>query len=170
MTPRAHLPRRSFLVAIPFVVALLLGLTTSPAGADMSKKVIAAFKGKILVTKAPLEMAGDDKTTIAHFKKQTLTEIKGAVGGDDVLTWNFVYTAFLKGTGATSLKLEFYDGTNYSADKSLTGVDPKMTVLEGDIEITEDDNITKGKTYTIKLTGTVRGKEIVFATTTLKMN
>ncbi len=165
--------RRSFFAAPLFVaslIALAIGLSATPAHADLSKKVIAAFKGKILVTKSPLEMVGDDKTTIAHFKKETLTSITGQSGSDDVWTWNFVYTAFLNKTGATSLTLEFYDGANYSANKTLTGVDPKMTVLEGDVEITEDDNITKGKTYTLKLTGKIRGKEAVISTTTLKMN
>jgi hypothetical protein len=161
--------RRQF-VMFPLAIALAIGFLARPASADFSKKVIAAFKGKILVTNAPLEMQGDDKTTISAFKKASLTEVKGQIGGDDVFTWNFVYTAFLKTTGASALKLEFYDGSNYSADKSLTGVDPKMTVLEGDIDITEDDNITKGKTYTLKLTGKLRGKEVVFATGSIKMN
>lgn len=162
--------RLLILVSLTLAASLVFGFTARDAGADFSKKVIAAFKGKILVSNAPLEMQGDDKTTIAAFKKQALTEVKGAPGGDDVMTWVFVYTAFLNKTGATALKLEFYDGSNYSADKSLTGVDPKMTVLQGDIDITEDDNITKGKTYTLKLTGTVKGKEVVFATGQVKMN
>ena len=161
---------RRLFVLFPLAIALAIAVSARPASADFSKKVIAAFKGKILVTNAPLEMQGDDKTTIAAFKKASLTEVKGSIGGDDVFTWNFVYTAFLKTSGATALKLEFYDGSNYSADKSLTGVDPKMTVLEGDIDITEDDNITKGKTYTLKLTGKLKGKEVVFATGSIKMN
>jgi hypothetical protein len=164
------LPSRRLFLMFPLAIALTLAVSARPASADFSRKVIAAFKGKLLITNAPLEMQGDDKTTIAAFKKASLTEVKGQIGGDDVFTWNFVYTAFLKTTGATSLKLEFYDGKNYSADKSLTGVDPKMTVLEGDIDITEDDNITKGKTYTIKLTGKLKGKEVVFATGQIKMN
>lgn len=161
--------RRLFL-SVSLAIALAFAFTARTADADLSKKVIAAFKGKILVSQSPLEMQGDDKTTIAAFKKQSLTEVKGAPGADDVMTWVFVYNAFLKTTGATNMKLEFYDGSNYSADKSLTGVDPKLTVLQGDIEITEDDNITKGKTYTLKLTGNVRGKEVTFATGSIKMN
>jgi hypothetical protein len=154
---------------LPIAVALAIGVSSRPADADMSKKVIAAFKGKLLVTSSPLEMQGDDKTTIAAFKKLALTEVKSQIGADDVPTWTFTYNAFLSKTGATSLKLEFYDGSNYSADKQLTGVDPKLTVLQGDIEITEDDNITKGKSYTLKLTGMVKGKEVTFATGAVKM-
>lgn len=163
-------PSRRLFVMLPFALLCAIGLSARPADADLSKKVIAAFKGKLLVTSGPLESVGDDKATIAHFKKQALTEVKSTVGADDVPTWFFVYTAFLNRTGATSMKLEFYDGKNYSADKQLTGVDPKMTVLTGEIEITEDDNITKGKTYTLKLTGNVKGKEVVFATGQVKMN
>lgn len=164
-----QLSRRSLFLAVPFVVALALGVTSRPAHADLSKKVIAAFKGKILVTKDPLEMVGDDKATIAHFKKAALTEVAGAAGNDDVWTWTFVYTAFLSKTGTTSLKLEFYDGTKYVADQTLTNVDPKMTVLAGDISITEDDGLSKGKQYTLKLVGTVKGKETILASSQLHM-
>jgi hypothetical protein len=153
-------------------IALTLGIAaTAPAAhADMSKKVIAAFKGKLIVSNSPLENQGDDKATIAKIKKDTLTEVKGAAGGDDVYAWSFVYTAFLSKSGSPSLKLEFYDGTKYVADQRLTNVDPKMTVLEGEVAITEDDGLTKGKKYTIKLVGELKGKETVVATTTLQMN
>src|SRR5690242_21607660 len=53
----------------------------------MSKKVIAAFKGKVIVSNSPLEMQGDDKSTIAKIKKDTLTAVIGAPGGDDVYAW-----------------------------------------------------------------------------------
>ena len=164
-------PSRRLVLALPLALLLAAGLTAPPAHADLSKKVIAAFKGKILVTKDPLEMVGDDKATVAHFKKTALTELKGAAGGDEVWTWQFVYTAFLaKGAGTTSLKLEFYDGKTYSADRVLTGVDPKSTVLAGDIEITEDDGLTKGKSYTLKLVASVKGKDLTLATTQLRMH
>lgn len=155
--------------ALPLALALVFGATAAPAHADMSKKVIAAFKGKLIVSRSPLESVGDDKATIAKIKKDTLTEVVGSEGGDEVWGWSFVYTAFLSKTGATSLNLEFYDGAKYVADKTLTGVDPKLTVLEGDIEITEDDGLTKGKKYTLKLVGKIKGKETVLASTMLEM-
>lgn len=163
-------PSRRLFLSLPVALALAFGVSARTADADLSKKVIAAFKGKILVTQAPLEMQGDDKTTIAGFKKQSLTEVKSHQGADDVPTWVFTYNAFLNKTGASSLSFDFYEGNDYKANKDLTGVDPKMTVLQGDIEITEDDNITKGKTYTLKLTGKVKGKDVVFATGSVKMN
>jgi hypothetical protein len=161
--------RRSLFLAIPVALAFAFGVAATPAHADMSKKVIAAFKGKLIVSNSPLENVGDDKATIAKIKKDTLTEVVGAEGSDEVWAWSFVYTAFLTKAGAPSLKLEFYDGDKYVADQRLTNVDPKMTVLEGDIAITEDDGLTKGKKYTIKLVGTLKGKETVLASTTLLM-
>lgn len=155
------------LLALPLALALVFGATAAPAQADMSKKVIAAFKGKIIVSNAPLESQGDDKATIAKIKKDTLTTVVGAPGGDDVHAWTFVYTAFMaKASGVTTLTLEFYDGTKYVADQKLTGVDPKMTVLEGEVSITEDDGLTKGKKYTLKL---VKGENTVLASTTIEM-
>ena len=54
------------LLALPLALALVFGVSSpAPAQADMSKKVIAAFKGKIIVSKSPLPSQGDDKSTIA---------------------------------------------------------------------------------------------------------
>ncbi len=164
------LNRRSLLIALPLVAALVLGLGATPAQADMSKKVIAAFKGKILVTRSPLEGGADDKATIGRFKKETLTSVAGAANAEESQEWTFVYTAFLKSSGSTTLKLEFHDGKKYVADKTLSGVDPTSTVLAGDIVISEDDGLTKGKKYTLKMVGNVRGKDVVLATSTLTMN
>lgn len=162
--------RRSFVLG-SLAAALVLGTGVGSANADLSKKVIAAFKGKILVTTGPLEPAENDKATIAAFKKAALTEVKGAQNANDIQEWTFSYTAFLAKGGASSLKLEFYNETGgYAADQTLTDVDPKMTVLQGDITINEDDGLTKGKKYTLKLAGEVKGKDVVFAQTTVVMN
>lgn len=161
--------RRSLIIAITLAFAFVFGAAATPARADLSKKVIAAFKGKIIVSRSPIEMQGDDKSTIAKIKKDTVTEVAGAEGGDEVWAWSFVYTAFLNKAGSSTMKLEFYDGTKYVADQTLTNVDPKMTVLEGDVAITEDDGLTRGKTYTVKMVGRLKGKEVVLATTSLTM-
>lgn len=163
---------RSWHRSLPIAAALLVGLGVSagPAQADLSKKVIAAFKGKVLVTDGPLESVGDDKATIAHFKKKNLASVAGHQNGNDVQEWTFNYTAFLSKTGLTTLKLEFHDGNKYAADQTLTGVDPKGSVIEGDITISEDDGLNKGKKYTLKLVGTMKGKEVVVATTQIVMD
>jgi hypothetical protein len=160
--------RRSFIVgavAGTLALGLALGVAVRPADADLSRKVIAAFKGQLLVTEGRLEPGGTDKDTIAAFKKGALTTLKGAQNGNDVQEWTFMYTAFLKSGAPPRLKLEFYNADgDYVADQTLTDVDPKMTVLEGDITINEDDGLAKGKKYTLKLTGTVKGKDVIFAT------
>jgi hypothetical protein len=151
--------------------ALAVALTTSTvAHADLSKKVIGAFKGQIVVTAAEVEPASTDKATIDAYKKARLKEVKGEPNGDDVVAWHFFYTAFLKSTGTAAMKLEFYSGDKYVANQSLTGIDPKSTVLSGEIDITEDDGPAKGKPYTVKLVGEVRGKDVVYATTPLTLN
>lgn len=164
-SPMSRPTRRSFILG-SLAAAIALGAlgTAGLAHADLKPKVITAFKGQVLVTMGPLEAVGAEKETIAHFKKVALTKLKGEQNGNDVQEWFFNYTAFLSKPGATSLKLEFYnDAGDYVADQTLTGVDPKMTVLEGEITINEDDGLAKGKKYTLKLTGQLKGKEIVFA-------
>lgn len=151
-------------------LAVIAPAVISTAEADVSKKVIAAFKGKMLVSDAPLQSSGDDKATIAAWKSKTTATIKGQQNGNDVQEWTFSYTAFLSKTGSSSLKLEFYDGDKYSADRTLTGVDPKDPVLEGDITIDEDEGLTKGKKYTLKLVATVKGKETTVSTAVVTMN
>jgi hypothetical protein len=152
-------------------VALLLGATI--AHADMSKKVIDTFKGQIVVTDGPVEASGDDKSVIDAYKKARLKEAKSKMNDEDVPQWAFTYTAFIgKGAGVDSLKFEFYTDDKehrYAADQRITGIDPKDPVLTGTIEISEDDGLAKGKSYEIKLTGEVKGKETLLAKTTLKM-
>jgi hypothetical protein len=168
ISARRRNPRWGWIKVAVIAITLVLGSAT--AFADMSKKVIATFKGQILVTESPLQMSGTDKATIAEFKKARLKEIKGEKNSEDAHAWHFVYNAFLSKTGSTDLKLEFYDGGKYVADQRLTDVDPKDPVLQGDISITEDDGLTKGKTYTIKLVAVKGSKETVISTTPLTMN
>jgi hypothetical protein len=161
--------KRSHLISSA-VVAIAVLLAGTVAFADMSKKVIASFKGQIIITDHTLAMESTDKATIAEFKKARLKEIKGEANAEDVHSWSFHYSAFLKTTGSTDLKLEFYTGNKYVADVRLTDVDPKDPVLVGMISITEDDGPTKGKAYTLKLVAMKGSKEIVLATTPLTLN
>jgi hypothetical protein len=136
------------------------------AQADMSRGVIAAFRGQLVISKTDLPEGKNDKDTIAKIKKEKVSEIVGTAQ-EDVQYWNFHYTAFLNKTGNATLKMEFYrDGKQFVADKTLDGVDPKSTVLTGDISINEDEGLSKGKAYVIKL---VAGKNTVVATTNLLM-
>lgn len=153
--------RRLMSSAVVVAIAMLAG---GIASADMSKNVISAFRGQLVITKGELPEGKNDADTIKRIKAERLTSITGETS-DEVTSWNFHYTAFLNKTGASSLKMEFYkDGKTYSADKRLDGIDPKSGVLTGDIQINEDEGLTKGKSYMIKL---VSGSTTVASTTLL---
>jgi hypothetical protein len=138
------------------------------ASADMTRNVIAAFKGELVITKGELPEGKTEKDTIAKIKAERVKELIGDAH-DNVTHWHFHYTAFLTKAGSTQLKMEFYiddKGKKFVADNRLDGVDPKSTVLSGDISIDEDEGLTKGKAYIIKL---VTDKDVVVASTPLVM-
>ena len=150
-------------------LAVVLGASAF-AHADLSPKVIAAFKGQVIVTADEVEPGANDKATIEAFKKARIKEVKGEPNADDVQTWHFFYTAFLNAKSASAdLKLEFYSGDKYVADEHLTGVDTTVPVLSGHVDISEDDGPAKGKSYTLKLVGQAHGKDVVYATTPLTL-
>ncbi len=162
MTPA--LSRTALLAAV--VLGLGGGVVARHAMADMSKPVIKAFKAQLIISKGELPEGKTDKDTIAKIKAEKLSSVEGEVN-EDVAYWNFHYTAFLTKTGSSKLKMEFYrDGKQFSADKQLGGIDPKSTVLSGDISINEDEGLARGKTYTIKL---VTENDVTVSSTTLLM-
>lgn len=157
--------RRTFTHAAVIATAML-ALGGGLASAEMSKKVTGAFKGQLIVTKGALPEGKSEADTIAKIKADRLKEISGETN-EDVTYWNFHYTAFLSKTGSSKLKMEFFrDGKQFSADKSLDGIDPKTGIIEGDISINEDEGLAKGKSYVIKL---VNDKDVVVASTPLLM-
>ena len=150
---------RQLMSAAVFAVAVVA--SAQPALADMSRPVIAAFKGQFVVSTDELPTGKNDKDTIAKIKKAQLKELTGQPGEDNV-TWNFHYTAFLTKTGAKNLKMHFMKGKQLAADKQLDGVDPKSAVLSGDITIDENEGLAKGNTYQIEL---LSGSSVVSKTT-----
>ena len=140
---------RSPLSAAMFVVVALAGA----AQADVSRNVITAFRGQLVVTNDELPEGKNDKDTIQKIKAARLKELSGTAQ-DDVTSWHFHYAAFLNKTGSKALKLEFITSDKdkrLAADKRLDDVDPKSTVLTGEISITEDEGLAKGKSYTLNL-------------------
>ena len=154
----------SRLLSAAVVVAAAVGWG-GVAAADLSRNVIAAFRGDLVITKGDLPEGKTEKDTIAKIKGERLKELTGEAR-DDVTYWHFHYTAFLTKTGATQLKMEFYNDKKLVANMGLDGVDPKTPVLSGEIAINEDDGLSKGKPYTIKL---VTEKDVVVASTPLVM-
>jgi hypothetical protein len=143
------------------VALAVVAVTSQPVFADMSKGVIAAFKGQIVISKGELPVGRNDKDTVQRIKKEQLKEITGT-SNDDVTGWYFTYTAFLSKAGAKNLKMEFLKGDKLAADKQLDGIDPKSAVLTGEISINEDEGLAKGNTYTVRL---VNGSTVVAKTT-----
>ena len=135
------------------------------AAADMSRNVIAAFKGELVITKGDLPEGKNDKETIARIKAEQLKELTGEAKSD-VTSWFFHYTAFLSKTGATELTMEFWKDKKLAANKRISGFDAKLPVLSGDLPIDEDEGLTKGTAYTVKL---VTEKNAVVAQTPLVM-
>lgn len=135
------------------------------AAADMSRSVLAAFKGELVVTKSELPEGKNDKETIAKIKAERLKEVTGEAKSD-VTGWSFHYTAFLSKPGSTELTMEFWNDKKLAANKHINGIDPKTPALSGEIQIDEDEGLNKGTTYTIKL---VTDKNAVVAQTPLVM-
>ena len=154
----------SMSAAAALAVAVVMA-TSTPSFADMTKSVISAFKGQLVISKGELPVGKNDKDTIAKIKKEQLKEIQGTAS-DDVTSWYFSYTAFLSKTGAKNLKMEFLKAGKLAADKQLDGIDPKSGVLTGEISINEDEGLAKGNTYQIQL---VNPSGAVVAKTTLIM-
>ncbi len=147
------------------VLAAALVVGGGLAAADMSRPVISAFKGQLVISKGELPEGKNDKDTIAKIKAAKVAALTGEAQ-EDVTYWNFHYTAFLSKTGSSKLKMEFYNGKQLAADKTLDGIDPKSSVLSGDISINEDEGLAKGKTYTVKL---VNAADQTVASTPLTM-
>ena len=141
------------LMSAAVVVAAAVGWG-GVATADVSRNVIAAFRGDLVITKGELPEGKSEKDTIARIKSERLKELAGEAK-DDVMYWHFHYTAFLT-----------KPGNKFVADNRLDGVDPKTQVLSGDISINEDEGLSKGKAYVIKL---VTDKDVVVASTPLVM-
>jgi hypothetical protein len=146
------------------VFAVALAASAQPVFADVSRTVISAFHGQLVVTKDELPEGKNDKDTISKIRAAQLKTLEGTAKGD-VTGWNFHYTAFLTKNGATHLKLNFLNGDKLAADQQLDGVDPKSSVLSGDISIDEDEGLAKGKTYSIQV---MNGSSVV-AKTSLTM-
>ncbi len=152
---------RRVISAAALAVAFLFA-TSSVSFADMSKGVISAFRGQLVISKGELPAGKNDKDTIAKIKKEQLKEITGQTS-EDVTSWYFSYTAFLSKAGAKNLKMEFLKGGKLAADKQLDGIDPKSGVLTGEITINEDEGLAKGSTYQIQLVNS--GGQVVAKTT-----
>src|SRR5262252_8405807 len=102
------------------------------AAADVSRSVIAAFKGELVITKGDLPEGKNDKDTIAKIKAERLKELTGEAKGD-VTGSSIDYTALLDEAGAAELTMEFCKDKKLAANKRIAAFDPKLQVLSGEL-------------------------------------
>src|SRR6478735_4488130 len=90
--------------------ALLIVLALAGAArAELSNAVVAAYRGKIILSRAAVSAGASDKDTIAKLKASQLAELVGKAG-EDGQVWRFHYTAFLKKTGNVGLRIKYISG------------------------------------------------------------
>jgi hypothetical protein len=136
-----------------FVLAILLFGAGSIASAELAKRVQSELKGKILVHRDPLPASpGDDDQTLAEYKKYVAPQTLEAMEVDGAKVWAFHYLAVLKTLSPSSqLAFDFYQGKELAARKVMLGWNQKLTVLRGQISISEDDGLKAGTTYDVRL-------------------
>ena len=157
---------RALLAALALVLA-----AGGAASADVSESVQKKFRGQILVSAEPLpETATDEAEQVRALKKAATTLV--AHGPGEPAVWRFHFMAFMKKKpGATQVALDFYTDDkkkDFVAQERLTGIDPVLTLLHSQVELSEDDGLAAGRSYVVKLTAEVKGKEVVLATTKLR--
>jgi len=156
---------------ITSIAAALAVVVIAGVAQAQSKKVLKALKGSLIISSDVIDIPdGGDKEVIKTLKKAHQDTLKH-FAANGVAAWQFNFIAFMKKPpGTTEISLDFYTADKeklYVANKRLTGVDAKLTVLRGRVDISEDDNVNKNRKYVVKLTTTRGGKETVLATTEL---
>jgi hypothetical protein len=137
----------------PLSVAVVLLASAAAAAPKVSEAVVAAFRGKVVLTRDAVAAGASDKETIAKLKAAQLTEVVG-LPTDDGQTWRFHYAAFLKKTGNLGLKLRYVSGEQdrrQAAESTVPIVDVDSPVLTGEISITERQGLERGKAYLLQL-------------------
>ena len=165
---------RTFRLSSLLVVALTTSLVAS-ASAELPKKVMREFKGKLLVTTgAPLSTEFESDAEMIRAYKKANVKVLPSYGGDEgVAVWSFYIMAFMKEKPrAKSLSLDFYlvqgGKKTYVANQRLMGINPSLMLLSTRVELSEDDNLNKGRTYEVRLTTTRGKREVVLAKTTIR--
>lgn len=160
----------------PAVIAVLCVVALSLAGgasrADVPLAVQKQLKGQIFISTEPLpQSADDDGSLVKALKKANRPDIKH-VTSDGVPVWRFHVLAFMsKKPGVSQVALDFYtdDKTKaFVAQERLAGIDKGLTLLVAQVDLSEDDGLAVNKSYIVKLTAEVNGKDVVLATTKLR--
>jgi hypothetical protein len=144
--------RARFAWSLSLPVAVIF-LCVGVAAAQPSEGVVAAFRGKIVLTRAAVAPGASDKETIAKLRAAQLAEIAGA-STDDGQVWRFHYAAFLKKTGNVALKMRYISGEQDRRTVTETAIpilDVESPVLTGDLAASERQGLERGKAYVLQL-------------------
>ena len=161
---------RSHVAVVVGLVGLALALV---AHAGMSKKVQNKFKGRILISdeELPDGDSSDDAGTIRKFEKLHKTSVQSDKV-DDVASWTFFYTAFLKtqpGSGGLTMDFHKTDKAKTYVANSRLEVDSSLTIISGRLTIDENEGPNPGTAYDVIIRGKKGGKEIELARTRLTL-
>lgn len=158
--------------AIISTSVLVLSLAAAASRADVPLSVQKQLKGQMFVSLEPLPQSADsDAALIKALKKANQTELKH-ITADGVPTWRFHVLAFMKQKpGVGQISLDFYlDDKSHAfvAQERLAGIDKGLSLLDAQVDLSEDDGLAANKSYIVKLTAEARGREVVLATTKLR--
>jgi hypothetical protein len=140
-------------MGVGLLASLAVWALAAAAEAKVSDAVVAAFRGKIVLSRAAVLEGVSDKDAISKLKAAQLTEIPGKQS-EDGQSWSFHYTAFLKKTGNVGLRLQFVSGDQdgrLAAETAAPIVDVDSPVVSADLTIGESRGLERGKAYLLKL-------------------
>jgi hypothetical protein len=151
---------------------LVLSSLATASRADVPLAVQKQLKGQMFISPEPLPQSADsDAALVKALKKANQPELKH-VTADGVATWRFHVLAFMKQKPGTSqISLDFYldDKTHaFVAQERLAGIDKDLTLLDAQVDLSEDDGLAANKSYIVKLSAESRGKEVILATTKVR--
>jgi hypothetical protein len=152
MSRRGRFAPPSLVIASLFLVVALSAVAAATT-TTFPDAVVAAFRGKIVLSRGPLPKGASDKDTIAKIKAAQVAELTGTPG-DEGQSWTFHYAVFPKKTGNVALKLQFVSGETdgrLAAETSLPILDVDSPALQGSLTIGEGRGLTRGKAYQLRV-------------------
>jgi hypothetical protein len=153
---------RAWIVALASFAVLAVMAQGADAG---SPKALAKYRGQVLVSDTAFSVLDDDAAMLAELKKQTKTVLEHTAESDEGATWDFFWLGVLKAKPGTSKAVIAFIDTKTGTQatyKELTCA-PDQDVIAADLQISENDGLTKGKTYELVITVQKGGKPVVLA-------
>ncbi len=161
--------RRFALPALALVAAAAVSLLANPAHAGPRPEVV--YRGKVVTSNQPLTPAGEEAQFLRYLKTNDRKTIPGAPGSP----WQLYFIAFFaKPIGADMCHVALYDVTERRKKPSFVEAfgqqvsQPKQRNLSSSVELSRD-RFKPGRTYELRITRLVKGKERVYARTRITL-